>query len=362
MIFAYDVIEFNWAKTVYRFVKRSIVFSRINHFVIQTSSSFVPVYIHDIRRRMSLKVYLHLEEPKYPEKTSKIDIPASWGDKPVSKVIELFANAYNKKNPDNALELLDEIHLVDSEQHKIYSDDLVKDVLNDRNDYYLKFGAYIRRPKKDEVDTSNLLKCRNYGCNQHFSEDQNHDNACQHHTGPPIFHDTMKCWSCCRDRKAYDFEGFQAITGCATGRHSTVPQTVAISASPNAVDPATVFKASQPALKSISEFNATNPTAVSSITSAVKTLEIRKSTRNEDGVTAKCQRKGCQKVFNIADNSAESCTHHKGQPIFHDAAKFWSCCPEKKCYDFEEFLAVPGCTVGYHDDGVIDLETGNAEK
>eukprot|EP01040_Poterioochromonas_malhamensis_P009748 gene9748-10590_t len=311
----------------------------------------------------SLKVYLHLEEPKYPEKTSKIDIPASWGEKPVSKVIELFANAYNKKNPDNNLELLDEIHLVDSEQHKIYSDDLIKDVLNDRNDYYLKFGPYIRRPKKAEVDTSNLVRCRNYGCNQFYSEEQNHDTACHHHTGPPIFHDTMKCWSCCRDRKAYDFEGFQAITGCAVGPHSTVAQKVSIGASPNAIDPASI-KATQPqpALKSISDFNATNPAAASSITSAVKTLETRKSSRNEDGVTARCQRKGCQKTFNIAENGPDACTYHKGQPVFHDAAKFWSCCHEKKCYDFDEFLAVRGCASGFHDDGVIDLDSGNAEK
>jgi hypothetical protein len=44
-----------------------------------------------------------------------------------------------------------------------------------------------------------------------------------------------------------------------------------------------------------------------------------------------------------------------GNPVFHDAIKLWSCCPDKKCYDFETFLAVPGCATGFHDDGVIDL-------
>lgn len=44
-----------------------------------------------------------------------------------------------------------------------------------------------------------------------------------------------------------------------------------------------------------------------------------------------------------------------GNAVFHDAVKFWSCCADKKCYDFESFLAVPGCATGFHDDGVIDL-------
>jgi len=44
-----------------------------------------------------------------------------------------------------------------------------------------------------------------------------------------------------------------------------------------------------------------------------------------------------------------------GNPVFHDAIKLWSCCPDKKCYDFDEFMAVPGCAQGVHDDGVIDI-------
>jgi hypothetical protein len=304
----------------------------------------------------SLKVYLHLEENHYPEQTLKIQIPKSWLEKPVSNVIELFVTSYNKKNPDNNLELIDELHLVDSEQQKIFSDDLIKDVMNDRNDYYIKFGVHARRAKKTEVDTSNLLRCRNYGCNQFFNETDNHNDACCHHVGPPIFHDTAKYWSCCKDRKAYDFEGFQAIAGCVIGRHNHLQPDVAIGASPNAKDPVDGNLPPPPVLKSIADFNATNPSAASSITSAVKTIGTRKSTRNEDGVTARCQRKGCQKTFTIAENSSTSCTYHKGQPVFHDAIKIWSCCPDRKCYDFDEFLAVPGCAIGFHDDGVLELD------
>ena len=76
--------------------------------------------------------------------------------------------------------------------------------------------------------------------------------------GPPIFHDTMKCWSCCKDvKKAYDFESFQLILGCSRGRHSAIAKTVAIAESPNAVQPnlATAGAAAPPPLKSIESYN-----------------------------------------------------------------------------------------------------------
>lgn len=37
---------------------------------------------------------------------------------------------------------------------------------------------------------------------------------------------------------------------------------------------------------------------------------------------------------------SESCRHHSGEPVFHDAYKGWSCC-KKKCTDFTEFLNIP---------------------
>lgn len=110
-------------------------------------------------------------------------------------------------------------------------------------------------------------------------------------------------------------------------------------------------------MKSISDYNAQNPTASTAAASAVKTVTgERKSSRSVDNLSAKCQRKGCQKQFLISNNCDAACVFHDGHPIFHDAVKFWSCCPDKKCYDFDEFLAVPGCKVGLHDDGVIELD------
>jgi CHORD len=301
---------------------------------------------------MSIKVYIHFDCEGYPEKTSKLAIPKSWSSKTVYDVMGLFAKAYNDKNAENTIDI-EHFHLEDESGDKIYSTEIVENALCDRGDYHMKPGAHVKQysdMKAGEQD--NRLRCRNYGCNKHYLEEENNDEACQHHTGPPIFHDTMKCWSCCRDRKAYDFETFQLITGCSVGRHSTISPAELLGKSPNA--PTEAPSEPKPVLKSIESYNAANPNAVTAASAAVNTLSQRKSTRNEDG-SARCQRKGCQKTFLVEDNSATACTYHKGQPVFHDAVKFWSCCPEKKCYDFDEFLAVPGCSTGFHDDGIIEL-------
>lgn len=309
---------------------------------------------------MSLKVYIHWEASGYPEKTSKLAIPKSWSTKTVADVMGLFTKAYNEKNADTLIDV-EAVHLKTEGGEKIYSNDVVETVLSDHSDYHMKLGVHLRPAagatavSSASASDASKLRCRNYGCNQYFVEDENNDSVCHHHTGPPVFHDTMKCWSCCRDRKAYDFESFQLIAGCAVGRHSVISPAVALGKSPNT--PAASDDSDlppPPALKSIDAYNAANPDAASAASSAVKTLATRKSTRNADG-TARCQRKGCQKVFAVEDNVAAACTYHKGQPIFHDAVKMWSCCPGKKCYDFDEFLAVPGCAVGWHDDGEIDL-------
>jgi len=141
---------------------------------------------------MASKYYLHFEVTGYPEKTSKLQVPKSWLDKPVRNVIELFTKAYNTSNPNLVAALeLDQMHLETSEGEKIYSNAIVKDVLQDRVDYFLKFGAHVREETIDSaavVDNINKLRCKNYGCNQYFREDENEEGSCSHHTGPPIFH------------------------------------------------------------------------------------------------------------------------------------------------------------------------------
>lgn len=43
--------------------------------------------------------------------------------------------------------------------------------------------------------------------------------------------------------------------------------------------------------------------------------------------------------------------YHTGEAVFHDGEKYWSCCPHVKVLEFDEFMKIPGCAVGKHDDG-----------
>uniref|UniRef100_A0A7S2CNZ2 CHORD domain-containing protein n=1 Tax=Florenciella parvula TaxID=236787 RepID=A0A7S2CNZ2_9STRA len=61
-----------------------------------------------------------------------------------------------------------------------------------------------------------------------------------------------------------------------------------------------------------------------------------------------CMRFGCQKKYHEADNTATSCSYHKLPPVFHETAKFWACCPDKKCYDWDSFMGVKGCMTSCH--------------
>ncbi|EAU88332.2 diploid state maintenance protein chpA [Coprinopsis cinerea okayama7 len=59
----------------------------------------------------------------------------------------------------------------------------------------------------------------------------------------------------------------------------------------------------------------------------------------------RCTRKGCNQDFSTDDNTGV-CTFHSGAPVFHEGLKSWSCCKDvnKPVLDFEEFMAIPGCT------------------
>ncbi|XP_072387948.1 cysteine and histidine-rich domain-containing protein morgana [Diabrotica undecimpunctata] len=62
-----------------------------------------------------------------------------------------------------------------------------------------------------------------------------------------------------------------------------------------------------------------------------------------------CYNRGCGQKFDPEKNNKDSCRHHPGEPVFHDAYKGWSCC-NKKCTDFTEFLNIKGCTLSKHSD------------
>ena len=62
----------------------------------------------------------------------------------------------------------------------------------------------------------------------------------------------------------------------------------------------------------------------------------------------KCLHYCCNTTFINEDTRNQVCTYHKGEPVFHEGSKYWSCCPKKKFAEFEEIFKVEGCTKGKH--------------
>ncbi|KAG0043575.1 hypothetical protein BGZ83_011260 [Gryganskiella cystojenkinii] len=62
-----------------------------------------------------------------------------------------------------------------------------------------------------------------------------------------------------------------------------------------------------------------------------------------------CTHRGCEKTYDEATNTDTACTFHPQGPIFHEGLKGWSCC-SKRVISFDQFLAIPGCSIGRHTD------------
>lgn len=198
------------------------------------------------------------------------------------------------------------------------------------------------------------LRCKNYGCNKYYTPEENIDGCCKHHILPPFFHDLAKGWSCCKDKVVYDWDDFGTIEGCVVGKHSQIDPKLKFAASPT-VQAANKAEANNPGtapvIKSIDEFNASNPEAKTALNSFKQTVTTVHTTPRKDG-KGKCIHKGCLQWYDLNNNDDESCLYHPGNAVFHDRAKYWSCCPDHKAYEFEEFQKIPGCTKGKHDDGL----------
>jgi len=68
------------------------------------------------------------------------------------------------------------------------------------------------------------------------------------------------------------------------------------------------------------------------------------SKKDSDIVT--CSRFGCNIKF-PRGGPFPPCSYHTKPPVFHETAKFWSCCPHKKAYDWDQFQEIPGCMQGF---------------
>ena len=71
----------------------------------------------------------------------------------------------------------------------------------------------------------------------------------------------------------------------------------------------------------------------------------RERRKQELASTVQCTHFGCKNRF-PKGGPYPPCCYHASPPVFHETAKFWSCCPTKKAYDFDEFEQIPGCQTG----------------
>jgi hypothetical protein len=61
--------------------------------------------------------------------------------------------------------------------------------------------------------------------------------------------------------------------------------------------------------------------------------------------TVACTHYGCQNRF-PPGGPYPDCSYHRLPPVFHETAKYWACCPNKKAYDWDDFRSIPGCQHG----------------
>mmetsp|Transcript_48471 Transcript_48471/g.117279 ORF Transcript_48471/g.117279 Transcript_48471/m.117279 type:complete len:349 (-) Transcript_48471:200-1246(-) len=219
-----------------------------------------------------MKVFLHYEDhdDKSFHKSLKITLPKSWKTGPSSNLLKQFVESYNSnpdfggsadKNPlpDGDDELLSRLHLAmrqevgpststststssttttPSPEKKvelvpICSDAVVVDEIPDRMDVYICHGPSQtleerrtdkqRREELLKEQTANLVSCVRFGCQNRFPKGGPYP-SCRYHKSPPIFHETAKWWSCCPQRKAWDFDDFQKIPGCCQGMCTDVKE------------------------------------------------------------------------------------------------------------------------------------------
>eukprot|EP00977_Amphora_coffeiformis_P010901 scaffold2576_cov175-Amphora_coffeaeformis.AAC.5 len=187
-----------------------------------------------------MKVFLHYEDSDDPSlhKTLKITLPKSWKSGPTSKVLEQFIESYNGSTEQGNPLVASNMHLAlresDGEKSKLVplpSDAVVVEQIPDRGDVYIMHGAaksVVELQQEEEAakaaqeeQLKNTVQCTHFGCQNRFPMGGPYPECC-YHKAPPVFHETAKFWSCCPQKKAYDWETFQEIPGCETGICSEV--------------------------------------------------------------------------------------------------------------------------------------------
>lgn len=185
-----------------------------------------------------MKVIIHYEDHENSDfhKTLKITLPKSWKNGPTSKLLGQFVESYNSNEklgggPNPLCESQLHLALRRKDGDKLTMLPLASDAITienipDRADVYVMRGASrtlqeienerIEEKRKKEVELKSTVACTRFGCKQRFQKGGPYPD-CIYHKAPPVFHETAKFWSCCPDKKAYDWDAFQNIPGCQSG-------------------------------------------------------------------------------------------------------------------------------------------------
>jgi len=193
-----------------------------------------------------MKVTLKYEESDAADQhmTLRLTLPQKYVNGPTREVVKLFVDHYNKKHPECVLDV-ERLHLKIVGGNHLKHEARVKDTMAHGDECYLlgenssvpakrpnTAAAPVQEPsepverdqdgKKVVKDDKGRIRCKRFGCKQ-FYDPEGPPQECKHHKSPPIFHETAKWWSCCPDRKAYDWDEFMRIPGCQTGFCSATP-------------------------------------------------------------------------------------------------------------------------------------------
>ena len=143
--------------------------------------------------------------------------------------MESYNGSTGKQNPLVSSDMHLALRESDGEKSKLIalpSDAVVIERIPDRGDVYIMHGAAksVAAIQAEEAaakaahaeQLKNTVQCTHFGCHNRFPRGGPYP-ECRYHKAPPVFHETAKFWSCCPQKKAYDWETFQEIPGCETG-------------------------------------------------------------------------------------------------------------------------------------------------
>mmetsp|Transcript_6309 Transcript_6309/g.18159 ORF Transcript_6309/g.18159 Transcript_6309/m.18159 type:complete len:274 (-) Transcript_6309:130-951(-) len=188
---------------------------------------------------MQIKLRFEETDDKELHMTLRLTLPKKYQSGPTRDVVKLFVDHYNKKNAENPLDA-SALHLKVVGGNHLDMDAKMDDFVASGDECYILGGDFVpatappaKRPAESaapaapkaaaDASKDGKARCKRFGCNRYF-DPEGPPQECVHHKAPPIFHETAKWWSCCPDRKAYDWDEFMRIPGCQKSTCSANPE------------------------------------------------------------------------------------------------------------------------------------------